>query len=88
MFLGSGRSDPFVPTWLEVRRLDRLLAQVTRPSLSGSGLSASMRDQLRDAGLTVGRRPRRDALVTELWVRKRPLLRGLDGFDDLMPPCA
>jgi len=88
MQAGAGGGVFFGSCWLELRLLDQVLDQLARPSPVGSGLPAPLRDQLRRLGLHVGRSPRRDELITQLWGRKRPLLRRLDAADDPMPPCA
>jgi hypothetical protein len=73
---------------MELNRLDRILAQLTRPSPLDASLPAALNDQLRALGLSLGREPRREELIAELWGRKRPLMRQLYAFDDPMPPCA
>jgi hypothetical protein len=84
----SGGGGAFGSPWHEICRLDRILAQLTRPSLEGSGLSPALRDQLRDLGLPLRRAARREELIAEVWGRKRPLLRRLDTSDDTPPACA
>ncbi|HZQ49061.1 MAG TPA: hypothetical protein VFB69_02020 [Candidatus Dormibacteraeota bacterium] len=88
MQAGAGGRDLFGSRWLELRLLDRALGQLTRPALAGSGLPATVRDQLRTLGVQVGGSPRREELIAELWGRKRPLMQQLYAFDDPMPPCA
>jgi hypothetical protein len=87
--LYSGGTGAF-GSWLELHQLDRLLTQLTRPSLVGDGVSPALRDELRSLGLSVSRTGRKE-LVERVWGRKRPLLRqlGLDDDDDSTPPpCA
>jgi hypothetical protein len=84
---GSG-GYTFRSPWHELYRLDRVLAQLTRPSLDESGVSPSLRDQLRALGLPLRRSAGREELIAEVWGRKRPLMRRLDGFDDTPPACA
>lgn len=86
MYAGGGNA--FGSAWQELYRLDKVLAQLTRPSLPGSGLPPSLRDQIRSLGLPVHRATRREELIAEVWGRKRPLLRRLDTSDDTPPACA
>jgi hypothetical protein len=88
MQAGAGGRDLFGSRWHELRLLDEALTQLTRPALAGSGLPATVRDQLRTLGVQIGGSPRREELIAELWGRKRPLMRQLYAFDDPMPPCA
>jgi hypothetical protein len=88
MYAGAGGNDVFGSRWQELHRLDQLLNQLSRPSPVGASLPAAVRDQLRDLGVHIGRAPRREVLIAELWGRKRPLLRQLYAFDDPTPPCA
>ena len=81
---GTGFGSP----WHELHRLDLVLAQLTRPSLEGSGLPPALRDQLLDLGLPLRRTARREELIAEVWGRKRPLLQRLDASDDTPPSCA
>jgi hypothetical protein len=85
----AGNGNSFSSPWHELYRLDRVLAQLTRPSLDEAGISASLRDQIRELGLPLRRAARREELIAEVWGRKRPLLRRLDDLDDdTPPPCA
>ena len=74
--------------WEELNELDRLLGQLARPSLLGARVPHSLRDELREKGLCLGRSDDREELIEKLWSRKRPLLRQLSAFDDPLPPCA
>lgn len=74
--------------WHQLHVLDRLISQLTKPSLPEEALSQSVSEQLRALGVPVDRAARREELIAELWGRKRPLLRQLDAFDDPIPPCA
>ena len=78
----------FSSPWHELYRLDRVLAQLTRPWLDGSDIPQALRDQLRDLGLPLRRAVGREELIAEVWGRKRPLLRRLDTLDDTPPSCA
>ena len=86
--MDGGGHDIFGSRWTELYRLDRLLAQLTRPWAVGASLPAGVKDQLRSLGLPIGRSAGREELIAELWGRKRPLMRQLYAFDDPMPPCA
>jgi hypothetical protein len=87
MYPGGGGS--FGSRWQELYLLDRVLEQLTRPSLPGAGLPSAVRQELHQLGLTIGRTARRQELIERVWGRKRPLLRGLDASEgDPMPPCA
>ena len=88
MYAGAGGRDLFGSRWQELHLLDQLLDQLSRPTPVGASLPAHVRDELKMLGLQLGRSPRREALIAELWGRKRPLVRQLHAFDDPMPPCA
>jgi len=83
----AGDSDRFDSGWHQLRVLDRLLAQLTRPAPAGSDLPDGVSEQLQNLGVSLGRPPSREDLVAQLWGRKRPLMH-LYSFDDPMPPCA
>lgn len=84
----SGGNDLFGSPWHELYRLDRLLAQLTKPAVPGTAVPAGVRDQLRELGVPLSRSFRREQLIAEVWGRKRPLLRQLRDYDDSIPPCA
>jgi hypothetical protein len=84
----SGDSGAFGSPSHELYRLDRLLAELTRPAVPGAGLPAAVRDQLRSLGVQIHGSTGRRELIAEVWGRKRPLLRQLDGCCDPVPPCA
>jgi hypothetical protein len=83
----SGDSGAFGSPWHELHRLDRLLAQLTRPAMPGAAVPAAVRDQLRALGVHMPASIDREQLIAQVWGRKRPLLRQLDE-DDPIPPCA
>jgi len=83
----SGDSGSFGTPRHELYRLDRVLAQLTRPAMPGADVPAAVRDQLRALGLTMPGSVDREELIAQVWGRKRPLLRQLDD-DDPVPPCA
>jgi len=83
----SGDSGSFGTPRHELYRLDRVLAQLTRPAMPGADVPAAVRDQLRALGLTMPSSVDREELIAQVWGRKRPLLRQLDD-DDPVPPCA
>lgn len=78
----------FGSPWHELYRLDRVLAQLTRPWVDGSDIPPTLREQLHDLGLPIRRTVEREELIAEVWGRKRPLLRHLDSLDDIPPSCA
>jgi hypothetical protein len=84
----SGDSGAFGSSAHELYRLDRVLTQLTRPTISGAGVPPAVYDQLRALGLPSQRSARREQLIAQVWGRKRPLLWQLDDSDDLLPPCA
>ena len=88
MYAGAGGRDLFGSRWQELHLLDQVLDQLTRPSLPDASLPSSVRDQLRSLGVQIGRSPRREELIAQVWGRKRPLMRQLYAFDDPTPPCA
>jgi hypothetical protein len=88
MYAGAGGRDLFGSRWQELHLLDQVLDQLTRPSLAGASLPSAVRDQLRSLGVTIGRAPRREELIAQIWGRKRPLMAQLYAFDDPTPPCA
>jgi hypothetical protein len=88
MYAGAGGGDLFGSRWLELHRLDQLLAQLARPSLPGAVIPASVRDQLLSLGVQIELSAGREDLIAQVWGRKRPLMRQLYAFDDPMPPCA
>ena len=88
MYAGAGGRDLFGSRWHELNVLNRVLDELTRPSLPGASLPSSVRDQLRSIGVPTGRAARREVLIAQVWSRKRPLMRQLYASDDPMPPCA
>jgi len=83
----SGDGGTYGSPWHEIHRLDRVLAQLTRPAMPGAAVPAAVRDQLRALGLHMPGSVEREELIAQVWGRKRPLLRQLDD-DDPTPPCA
>jgi hypothetical protein len=86
--MDSGGDGASASPWPELYRLERVLAQLTRPTVPGAGVPPALRDQLRALGVQVPRAVRRESLIAEVWGRKRPLLRRLIDFDDPDSPCA
>ena len=84
----SGDSGAFGSPWHELYRLDRVLAQLTRPAAPGARVPAALRDQLRALGVPFDRAVGREKLIAEVWGRKRPLLRQPHDDDDPVLPCA
>ena len=83
----AGGRDRFDSGWHQLRVLDRLLAQLTRPVPVGADLPDGVSEQLQDMGVSLGLAASREDLVAQVWGRKRPLMH-LYSFDDPMPPCA
>jgi hypothetical protein len=84
----AGGNDTFGSPWVQLHHLDRLLAQLTKPAVPGTGLPPSVREQLHALGLPTRGTVRREELIEHVWGRKRPLLRQLESDDDPIPPCA
>ena len=74
--------------WHELGELDRVLGMLTRPSSVGAGLPNTLREDLLELGVRLGRTTRREKLVEQVWSLKRPLIRQLGALDDPLPPCA
>ena len=86
--MDSGYGGAFGSPWHELDRLDQVLAQLTRPAIPGAGVPAGVREQLRALGVAMPRSVGREALIAEVWDRKRPLLRQLHDYGEPVPPCA
>jgi hypothetical protein len=61
---------------------------LTRPSSVGAGLPSTLREDLLELGVRLGRTTHRKKLIERVWSRKRPLMRRLGALDDSLPPCA
>lgn len=70
---------------IELRRLDRVLSELTRPALGEDSIAPATRVALAQLGIcVVGDSSRRD-LVERLWGRKRSLLRQMSTTSDWGP---
>jgi hypothetical protein len=71
---GSGAS--------EIRKLDRLLSELTRPALGEDSIAPPTRVALVQLGICVAGDASRRDLVERLWGRKRSLLRQMNSTND------
>jgi len=60
---------------IELRRLDRILSDLARPTLEEESMSPSTRAALMQVGVFVSGEASRRILIERLWARKRNLLR-------------
>ena len=60
---------------VELTRLDRILAELARPTLDGDSIPNSTRAAMVQVGIVVSGRASRKDLIESLWGRKRTLLR-------------
>ena len=73
------------PTAYELRRVDRVLAELARPALLDDSLAPATRDSLLQLGICVGGDASRRDLVEALWGRKRALIRQMSAIADWGP---
>jgi len=66
----------------ELRRLDRVLSELTRPSLAEDSIAPATRVALVQLGICVAGDASRMDLVERLWGRKRSLLRQMSSRSD------
>jgi hypothetical protein len=59
----------------ELRRVDRILSELARPTLDDESISPSTRAAMVQVGIVVSGRASRKDLIERLWGRKRTLLR-------------
>lgn len=60
---------------IELRRLDRILSDLARPTLEEDSMPPSTRAALTEIGIVVSGEASRRHLIQRLWARKRTLLR-------------
>ena len=60
---------------IELRRLERILSDLARPTLEVESMEPATRAALMQIGIVVGGEPSRRYLIERLWARKRGLLR-------------
>ena len=60
---------------VELRRLDRILSGLARPTLEEESMAVSTLVALREIGIVVCGKASRTHLIERLWARKRTLLR-------------
>ncbi|HVC77192.1 MAG TPA: hypothetical protein VND96_11840 [Candidatus Micrarchaeaceae archaeon] len=70
---------------IELRRVDRILSELTRPSLDQESISPQTRAAMVEVGIVVSGRASRKDLVERLWSRKRSLLRQVGSLGDWGP---
>lgn len=75
--LGSGA--------VELRRVDRILSELARPTLDDESISPSTRAAMLQVGIVVSGRASRKDLIERLWGRKRSLLRQVGALGDWGP---
>lgn len=63
------------PRVVELRRLDRILAELARPTLDEESIAPSTRAAMVEVGVVVSAGASRRDLIERLWGRKRTLLR-------------
>jgi hypothetical protein len=60
---------------IELRRLDRILSDLARPTLEEDSMAPSIRAALMEIGIVVSGEASRAHLIERLWAHKRNLLR-------------
>lgn len=70
---------------IELRRLDRILSDLARPTLEVESMAASTRAALLEIGIVVSGEASRRHLIERLWARKRTLLRGAGSVGEWGP---
>jgi hypothetical protein len=70
---------------VELRRVDRILCQLARPTIEEDVVTASTRAAMLQVGIVVSGRASRKDLVERLWGRKRTLLRQVGSLGDWGP---
>jgi hypothetical protein len=70
---------------VELRRVDRMLAELARPTLDEESITPQTRAAMVQVGIVVSGRASRKDLVESLWSRKRSLLRQVGSLGDWGP---
>jgi hypothetical protein len=70
---------------VELRRVDRILSELARPTLDDESISPSMRAAMVQVGIVVSGQASRKDLIERLWGRKRSLLRQVGSLGDWGP---
>ena len=70
---------------VELRRLDRILSELARPSLDEEAIAPQTRAAMVQVGVVVSGRASRKDLIERLWSRKRSLLRQVVSLSDWGP---
>jgi len=66
----------------ELRKLDRVLSELTRPALAEDSIAPATRVAVVRLGICVAGDASRRDLIERLWSRKRSLLRQLNSTND------
>jgi hypothetical protein len=69
----------------ELRRLDRVLSELTRPALDGNSIAPATRVALVQLGICVAGDALRRDVIERLWGRKRSLLRQMGSTNNWGP---
>ena len=70
---------------VELGRLNRILAELARPTLDEEAIAPSTRAAMVEVGIVVSGRASRKDLIDRLWGRKRSMLRHASSLGDLGP---
>jgi len=70
---------------IELRRLDRILSDLARPTLDEASMTPSTRAALLQIGIVVRGEASRPHLIERLWARKRNLLQRQASLGDWGP---
>ena len=70
---------------VELRRVERILSELTRPSLDEEAIAPTTLAAMIQVGIVVSGRASRRDLIERLWSRKRSLLRRVGSVGDWGP---
>ena len=70
---------------IELRRVDRILTDLARPTLDDQSISTATRAAMVHVGIVVSGHASRKDLIERLWGRKRTLLRQVRAHGDWGP---
>ncbi|HEY8815777.1 MAG TPA: hypothetical protein VIP57_11830 [Candidatus Dormibacteraeota bacterium] len=70
---------------VELRRVERILSELTRPSLDEESIAPTTLAAMIQVGIVVSGRASRRDLIERLWSRKRSLLRRVGSVGDWGP---